>query len=98
RFRRRERAAGQMRGGASEFVHRDVLLVDPAKDLGLRDVGGGVEIDKVAGRAVGLVAGKAAVTVGPVGPMLDIREVQVRDRLAVVALHAANGLSIALAE
>ena len=93
--------------GADEFValgvgcgrgdahHRDLVLVDMPEDFGLGDLGDGVVVEQVAGRAVGLVAGDAAMGLRPVVPGLQIGEVELAERLAVVGADAGNGVRIA---
>ena len=96
RLGRGELAAGHVGGGGRELEARDHRLVHLPEHLGLRDVGGGIEVDEVAGRAVRLVARQAAALVRPRRPVPHVVEVQLAERCAVVAPHARDRVGIAV--
>ena len=60
-------------GGRGELkeVLAQGIRVDAAEAFGLGNVAGGVEVEPVARRAVGLVAGQEALRVAPVDPRAD---------------------------
>ena len=65
-----------------------------AEDLGFRDVGVGVEIEEIAGGAVGLVADDVAAIVRPLYPGAEVVEVELGKGFTVVALDAAKGVAV----
>ena len=89
-FRGGKRPPGEMRGGGGKLVHGIVLRALSAEGhlFGFGDVGGGINIHQVGGRAVRLVAAQAAVAVGPGRPILDVGQVQIGQGLAVIGPDA----------
>ena len=63
-----------------------------AEDFGFGDVGVGVEVEEVAGGAVGLVADEVSAVVRPLHPGAEVVEVELGEGFAVVALDAAEGV------
>ena len=88
---------GDVGGGGGELQEGDLFFIHFAEDLGLGDVGIGVAIEEVAGAAVGLIAHEAAVRVRPVAPVVEVVEVQLAERLAVVGADALHGVGVAFA-
>ena len=65
-----------------------------AEDLGFRNVGVGVEIEEIAGGAVGLVTDDVAAIVRPFYPGAEVVEVELGESLSVVALDATKGVAV----
>jgi hypothetical protein len=65
-----------------------------AENLRFGNVGVGVEVEQVAGRAVRLVAHEEPVGVGPLDPGVQVIEVQLGERIAVVALDAGERVAV----
>src|SRR5262245_39661752 len=87
-----------MSSGRRELVHGNMLHLDGAEHFRLRNVCGGIDVQQVSRRPVGLVAGKASVGVAPTGPTLDVGKVQIGNGLAVVVFDTGASVRWPLAE
>ena len=88
----RERPAGRVRGRTCKLDHGRQPGGGLAEHFRLRDVGRGIEVLDIGWRAVGLLAGEAAVTPGPCIPARDVGLVKVAHGLPVVGLYPGHDL------
>ena len=98
RLGRRERTSSDVCRRGRELVDERIAVrsAEHAEDLRLGNVGGGVEVEEVAGRPVRLLTHERAVCVRPARELLDeILAQHVAECLAIVRLHARDMIGLA---